>query len=344
LDALRREKTHQRAMAMAGQTEEATQQLVDQWLEDDQLPDSLLRMMFVCCSPLLDRNSQIALTLKILGGFSVSEIARGLLVKEESVRKRIQRAKKKLSQYELSLELPGPAEVSSSLSAVHDVLYLMFNEGYSTSHGFDPIRDDLCEEAARLCHILCKHGIGSGTTRALLALMLFHASRLESRVDADGAVVLLADQDRSKWDQGLIAFGHKWLFRSGEATSRFHLEACIASLHCDAPTVEATPWPKIVYLYQCLNQRHPSPVYRLNKAIATAEAGDIAAAMAELSQLQREKVLQDYSLLACAEARCHELLGDTHAAIACYLTALTQQLADHERQLLQKKVQLLQES
>ncbi|MEM7238589.1 MAG: sigma-70 family RNA polymerase sigma factor, partial [Pseudomonadota bacterium] len=155
LDALRREKTHHQAMAFVGLTDTAQ----DPGLADFEaaVPDSLLAMMFVCCHPTLDRQSQIALTLKILCGFSLHEIARGLLIMPEAAKKRIQRAKAKLQATAIAVELPPTAELNERLGVVHDVLYLMFNEGYSTSHGIEPIRDDVCEEAARLCHLLCEH-------------------------------------------------------------------------------------------------------------------------------------------------------------------------------------------
>ena len=339
LDALRREQVHQRAMAFAGQAEEASESLLDGWLEADQIPDSLLRMMFVCCHPTLDRQTQIALTLKTLCGFSVSEIARGLLRKPDAVKKQIQRGKKKLAAQNLTLELPPHEELQPRLSVVHGVLYLMFNEGYSTSHGHDPIRDDLCEEAARLCHLLCEHELGTETTYALLALMLFHASRLESRVDAEGHVVLLEDQDRSTWDQNLIQVAQYWLQRSGEKpTSRFHLEAAIAMLHCRAESVANTDWKAITHLYDRLMLLTPSPIYTLNRAVAVAQTGDTDSALVELEKIRGHQDLSNYFLLDCARARVFELSGDNASAIDCYLEAISRGVAEHERDLLEKKI------
>ncbi|MFK7819022.1 MAG: RNA polymerase sigma factor [Planctomycetaceae bacterium] len=341
LDAIRREKVHQRAASHAGQSIEATESLVSQWLEEDQLPDSLLRMMFVCCHPSLDRSSQIALTLKVLCGFGITEIARGLLTNPETIKKRIQRAKKKLAEQNVGVELPQNAELQERLSVVHDALYLLFNEGYSTSHGHDPIRDDLCEEAARLCLLLCENQIGTPETFALLALFLFQGSRLDSRVDKTGAVVLLEDQDRSLWDRRLIGVGESWLRKSGSPTSRFHLEAGIALLHCRAASVVETNWAAIVTLYNRLLQLMPSPIYRLNRAIAVAQAGDMDAATNELLDLKEEASLSDYFLLDCAQARVSELSGDVHAAIDCYLKAISRGVAPHERTLIEKKIAAL---
>jgi len=338
LDALRRNQVHQRAISHAGQTPEATESLVDRWLEDDQLPDSLLRMIFVCCHPSLDRTSQIALTLKILGGFGVGEIARGLLMKPETAKKKIQRAKQKLAAERIEVELPSPNELSERLSVVHDTLYLMFNEGYSTSNGHDPICDDLCEEAARLCHLLCQNKIGTSTTKALLALMLYHASRLESRVDDDGSAILLEDQDRSTWNHRLLHEANHWFTVAGEPISRFHLEAAIAMLHCQAASVATTNWSTIVGLYDRLLANVDSPVYRLNRAVAVAQVGKHDEAMAALDELRAEKLLANYCLLDCARARVYELQGNREAAINCYLEAISRGVAEHERKLIEKKI------
>ena len=343
LDHLRREKTHQRALAFAGQSLDESESLVEQWLEHDQIPDSLLRMMFVCCHPSLNRRSQIALTLKILCGFSVDEIARGLLLKTETVRKAIQRAKQQLAKQKLKVEVPDESELQDRLQTVHEVLYLMYNEGYSTSQGLDPIRVDLCEEAARLCHLLCEHSVSNSTTYAILALMLFHAARLPARMDEDGAVVLLDDQDRSKWDQGLIQIARQWLARSGRGElSQYHLQAAIAMQHCQAKSVESTNWPVIVQLYEKLGRMNNSPIYVLNMAIARAQSGDIKTAFKDLANISEHPDMADYYLLDCARARFHEMQGENNSAIDCYLVALHREnLAPHERALLKKKIALL---
>jgi len=344
LDALRREKVHDRALAFAGLSTDASAALVDEWLDEAQVPDSLLRMMFVCCHPSLDRASQIALTLKILGGFGVHEISRGLLISTEAVKKRIQRGKKQLAGASVTADLPPADELHSRLDAVHDVLYLIFNEGYSTSHGHEPIRTDLCEEAARLCHLLCEHeDLSTATTRALLSLMLFHGARLDARTDSDGNHVLLEDQDRSLWDRGLIRMAQCWLERSRcENVSRFHIEAAISLQHCIAYSVESTDWSAIVRLYDRLIAAHHSPLYVLNRAIALGQAGETAAALRELESIRDCREMSDYFLIDCAFARIHELDGNKTAAIDCYLAALSRTTADHEMALLKRKISALQ--
>ena len=342
LDVLRREKVHQQAMAFSGQSLSQSEALVDQWLQEEQIPDSLLRMMFVCCHDSLDRQSQIALTLKILGGFSIGEISRGLLLNKETVKKRIQRARKRLVAGNIRAELPEKTILQERLLSVHEVLYLMFNEGYSASQGTDPIRDDLCEEAARLCHMLCENDIATETTFALLALMLFHAARLESRVDADGAAVLLENQDRSNWDQRLIRVAEHWLSRSGTGPiSSYHLEAGIALQHCRASSIESTNWAFIAKLYERLIQMNDSPVYRLNRSIAIALDGNIELAFDELNQISQSPQMSNYYLLDCTKARLHELNGCDAEAIAHYQSALTREVAVHEKAFLEKRISRL---
>lgn len=341
IDEIRRETVHARAMAFAGTSIESTQTLVDQWLETDQIPDSLLRMMFVCCHPSLDRASQIALTLKTLCGFSVGEIARGLLMQPGTVKKRIQRAKKKLADQTVTLELPEEDELANRMSSVHEVLYLMFNEGYSTTAGTSPIRDEVCEEAARLCHILCEHELGSQTTYALLAIMLCHGARLDSRVDSEGKTILLEDQDRSTWDKKLIGVAQTWLSRSGPPKSRFHLEAGIAMFHCCSESVDATDWEAIVGLYDRLVAGNDSPVYILNRAIAIAQCGRVEAALEELERIKDHPEMRDYFLLQCSIAKVHEINGDRELAIDACLAALSKTTAEHDKNLLKKKISQL---
>lgn len=342
LDVLRREKTYENALALSGQSMAGQESIVDSWLEEEHLSDSLLRMIFVCCHPSLERKTQVALTLKTLCGFGISEIARGLLLPNETVKKRIQRAKISLATANVRLELPSDDQLTQRLDIVHEVLYLMFNEGYSTSHGSEPIRDDICEEATRLCHLLCESPSQSPATKALLALLLFHAARLDARTDSDGAVVLLEDQDRAKWDRRLICAAQSWLVQSkaGRPTT-FHLEAAIAMQHCISPSVEATDWGTIVLLYSRLLRLRESPIYALNRAIAVGQAGDPTGAMSQLQSLRSREEMKSYLLLDCALARMHELQGNTKEAIDSYLIALSKVVAPHEKLLLERKIRKL---
>lgn len=345
LDALRREQTHDRAAELTGHASlDSKETDVDQWLEAEHLQDSLLRMIFVCCHPSLEGKTQIALTLKTLCGFGISEISSGLLLLESTVKKRIQRARKLLATANTSLELPAGNELQSRLLVVHNVLYLMFNEGYSTSHGLEPIRDDICEESVRLCHLLCNSSCASPATKALLALQLFHAARLDSRTDENGTIILLEDQDRGKWDQNLIRIAHYWLAHSKTSQpTTYHFEAAIAMQHCLSASVEETDWEAIVNLYSRLIALHDSPVYVLNRSIALGQAGDTREAMAQLQSLRDRQEMRNYPLLDCAFARISELDGNPQAAIDYYLAALSKATAPHEKQLLTKKLGKLAE-
>lgn len=344
LDNLRKEKTHEKSLAfiqmLGHDAENREEKLLDSWLDESALPDSLLRMMFVCCHPSLERKSQIALTLKILCGFSINEVASGLLLQPEAVKKRIQRAKAKLAEQSIEIELPTPETIAERLGVVHEVLYLMFNEGYSTSQGVSPIRDDVCEEAARLCHMLCEHeDIGSSDSKALLALMLFHASRLDARTDSLGNAVLLQDQDRNLWDRNLIQVADRWLIRAVvEQPSKYHFEAVIAQLHCSAPSLNETDWATIVRFYDRLLELHDSPVYKLNRAIAIGQQEFFPEALKCIEELRSSGALVEYYLLDCAEGHVQALSGDISAATDAYLRALESANADHQKQLIRRRL------
>ena len=198
-----------------------------------------------------------------------------LAASQRDSEERIWRAKNSLATANVRLELPSGDQLTLRLDVVHDVLYLMFNEGYCTSHGTEPIRDDICEEATRLCHLLCESPSQSTATKALLALLLFHAARLDARTDREGGVILLEDQGHAKWDRRLICAAQNWLAQSkADRPTIFHLEAVIAMQHCISPSVEATDWGTIVRLYSRLLQLRELPIYALNRAIAVRPAGD----------------------------------------------------------------------
>lgn len=342
VDGLRRLQVQQQATEAVGRSLADQESMVDRWLEDEQLPDSLLRMIFVCCHPSLDRKTQIALTLNTLCGFGISEVARGLLLAEETAKKRIQRAKRSLADANMPLELPADDQLASRLEVVHDVLYLMFNEGYSTTRGSEPIRDDICEEAVRLCHLLCQSQYSSTATKALLALLLFHSARLNARTDSHGAAVRLEDQDRQKWDQRLIHHAQYWLEKSKtESLSTFHLEAAIAMQHCVASSVDTTDWPLIVRLYDRLRQLRDSPIYQLNQAIAIGQAGNQQEAIAQLNAIRDHREMENYLLLECSLARLHESVGDHKVAIDYLLSAMNKATAGHEKEFIEKELRRL---
>jgi RNA polymerase sigma-70 factor (ECF subfamily) len=313
VDALRRVQIGARVLEEKAATQPDSDTGIDELFIDTEIEDSQLRMMFACCHPVLAREDQLALTLKTLCGFGNSEIARALLMHEETVKKRLQRAKQRLIDQHAQLDPPPAEELERRLDSVHQVLYLMFNEGYSASSGECAIRADLCQEAARLCFLLRSHRHCSRpATFALMALMLFHAARLDARLDQHGSVLLMEDQDRSKWDQRMIRRAKEFLDQSAQGTvvSPFHLEAGIALCHCVAPDHAGTDWQQILRLYDALIQLHPSPVYLLNRAIVIAQLQGAVAGIQTLLESEPIKSLGDYYLIDATLGELYRRAGD----------------------------------
>ncbi len=236
--------------------------------------DDVLRMLFVCCDDAIPRESRLVLALKTLCGFSTAEIALRLFTTEANVFKRLGRARERLREAPPDMQTPPLETLRSRLPSVHAVLYLLFNEGYLSAHEEQAIRRELCDEAIRLATLLAEHPVGAvPETFALLALMHLHASRLGARLDDTGDLLLLDEQDRSRWDRERMQLGSKWLERAstGEVFSRFHAEAGIAAEHCSAPSFGETRWREIADLYAMLERIAPSPLYTMNRAVAVAE-------------------------------------------------------------------------
>jgi len=313
LDALRREEIGHRAARIWVSKRPNQEQGIDDLFLDNQIEDSQLRMIFACCHPQLARENQLALTLKALCGFGNSEIARALLVTEETVKKRLQRATRDLIDHQVSLDPPNTGELVERLDVVHSVLYLLFNEGYSSSKGETAIRTELCEEAARLCFLLCSDPhCNTPTTFALMALMLFHAARLDARLDHHGCVLLMEDQDRSKWDWRLIERAKQFLDRSAKGTviSAYHLEAGIALYHCSAKAYSETDWAGILRLYDALIQIHRSPVYLLNRAIVVAQIDGPRAGILALADAGQDESLRHYYLFDATLGEFYRRAGE----------------------------------
>ncbi len=287
LDLLRHEEVVDRFQSDVANELQATldDKRLDTVFLDDEISDSQLRMMFACCDPDLPTESRIAVTLKSLCGFGTREIADALLTSDANVHKRIQRARQRLREREDLLDLPSGSRLELRLDSVHTILYLLFNEGYASSHSEEVIRRSLCEEAIRLCGMLADHpAFHSDVTWALLALMKLHAARFDARLDEHGDIVLLEDQDRSRWDRALITEGLRDLERASEAlrVSTYHLKAAIAALHCIAPSVAETDWSAILDLYGTLIELKPSPIYQLNRAIALSKVQGPAAGISAI--------------------------------------------------------------
>jgi len=267
---------------------------------EEQVGDDLLCLMFMCCHPVLSAEARVALTLRLLGGLKTEEIARAFLVSEATVAQRIVRAKRTLAEARVPFDLPDAQELGDRLSSVLEVVYLIFNEGYTASGGEDWVRADLCEEALRLGRILAELAPQEPEAHGLVALMEIQASRLKARVGADGEPVLLHDQDRARWDRLLIGRGLAALERAerlGGTLGPYALQAAIAACHARAATPGETDWVRIAALYEALAQLAPSPVVELNRAVAVASAFGPAAGLELLDALLGEPSLKAYHLL-----------------------------------------------
>jgi RNA polymerase sigma-70 factor (ECF subfamily) len=306
LDALRRERTARTFAPELGrflQSEWTLAPVVEELFAPAAIKDDLLCMMFSCCHPRLPEEAQIALILHILCGFSVNEVAGAFVSGHAAIEKRITRAKKVLAKSKKLFDVSAPADFSVRLPAVHAALYLLFNEGY---HGASPesaIRTELCREAMRLTAILLAHPLGAiPKTYALAALMCLNAARLPARVDASGNLNTLFDQDRSQWDQELVAEGLKFLELSaaGSELSEYHVEAAIASVHTTARRAQDTDWARIVSLYDTLMTIRPSPIVALNRAIAVAQNEGPGRGLEEISSIADRDRLVAYPFYSAA--------------------------------------------
>jgi RNA polymerase sigma-70 factor (ECF subfamily) len=308
-----------------------------QLFEEEAIADSQLRMIFACCHPAIPVESQLALALKTLCGLSVAEIARAFLQHEETIAKRVYRAKEKIRTENIALELPAPHQLPGRLDAVLHCLYLLFNEGYNSSHPEQLIREDLCEEAMRLTYLLTQTALTNlPRTNALLALFCFQVSRLQARLDEGGNIILLKYQDRNRWHRPMIQKGFYFLeAATQQETSVYHLEAAIAYFHAVSPSFEETDWKAIYYLYSALADQRSTAFVLLNKAIAAAYAISKEEALKELDQI---KGLEDYHLYHTALGEIHFELQQPAIAREHYQRALTLTKSVAEQHLLQDKI------
>lgn len=350
VDLIRRRALHEkRADAIAFEIEEQLRDAAPPDVEaqvaaafDDPIGDDLLRLIFIACHPVLSREARAALTLRLLGGLTTDEIARAFLVPEPTIAQRIVRAKRTLAAARVPFELPPPAELGARLASVLEVIYLLFNEGYAATAGRDWTRPALCEEALRLGRILAQLAPDEAEVHGLVALMEIQASRLRARIGADGAPVLLLDQDRARWDRLLIGRGLAALERAealavagdGGGLGPYALQAAIAACHARAPTAEATDWPRIAALYDALAQLAPSPVVELNRAVAVGMAFGPTAGLEIADALRADVRLQDYHLLPAVRADLLLKLGRHAEARAEFERAAQLTRNERERGLL----------
>lgn len=301
-------------------------------------PDDRLRLMFTCCHPALSREAQIALTLRAVCGFTTAEIAHAFLASEAAVAQRIVRARRKIVAANIPYRIPSDEELEERLGEVLAVLYLMFNEGYLASGGATPARRDLAEDAAWLTALVTRLMPGEPEPLGLLALMRLHLARTEARFTAAGELILLPDQDRSCWNRSMIAESIS-LIEQAAAQRRpgpYQLEAAILACHAEAESWEATDWPQIVILYDLLLRMRPSPVVRLNRAVALRQVLGLEAALAEVNALESE--LNNYHLFHAIRGELLLEMGQREQARASSLKALGLTRNRAEQSLLTRRI------
>jgi RNA polymerase sigma-70 factor, ECF subfamily len=304
---------------------------------DDDVGDDLLRLIFTACHPVLSREARVALTLRLLGGLTTEEIARAYLVPVSTVAQRIVRAKRNLADARVPFEVPRGAELAPRLSSVLEVIYLIFNEGYSATAGDDWTRPQLCEEALRLGRILAGLAPAEPEVHGLVSLMEIQASRLRARTGPSGEPVLLLDQDRARWDQLLIHRGLAALRRAeelGGGSGPYALQAAIAACHARARTAEETDWVRIAALYDALGRLMPSPVVELNRAVAVSMAFGPAAGLELVDALTSEASLDGYHLLPSVRGDLLSKLGRAEEARVEFERAASLTRNARERELL----------
>jgi len=309
---------------------------------EDKMADDQLTMLFIGCHPALSAEMQIALLLKTLCGFGVSEIARAFLLPEVTIAQRIVRTKRKLREQTLTFDLPPESELLKRLDGVLTVLYLMFNEGYNASQGANLVREELCWEAIRLGELLAEHRLGNQPrVHALLALMWLQASRLPTRTTAEGDLLLLTEQDRSKWNHEAIqrGMGHLEQAGVGEELSEYHLQAGIAACHTLAPSYAETDWESVLFYYDNLVKVNSSPVFALNRAVALAM---VRGTDAGLQALEDIKGLDDYYMLLATYGELYERSRLPHQASDYYQRALALTQNAAEQNFLKKKLSNLE--
>lgn len=344
LDVIRREKRQQQfssSLSHLLQSEYTLVPVLNEMVSSKEIEDDLLRMMFTCCHPSLPPESQSAMILKTLCGFSVAEIAKAFVTNKATIEKRLYRARQQFREEKISFEIPGARELKNRLNNVLLSIYLLFNEGYSSTQHEDLVREDLLIEAMRLGELLARHPVTqSPEVWALLALMCFTNARNASRLDEEGNILLLKDQDRSQWNTTLIQRGIAYLNLSaeGETLSAYHLEAAIAFEHCDAGAYSATNWQNILRYYDLLYQLQPTPVVALNRAIVISELEGAAAGIKAIECIPGIGSLEEYYLLPATLGELYVQLNEREKARAHFEMALQLTQSNAVKNLLLEKL------
>jgi RNA polymerase sigma factor (sigma-70 family) len=350
IDVMRRGPMMDRKHAEIGADLESKQESPEPELAealDDEVGDDLLRLVFIACHPILSTEARVALTLRLLGGLTTDEIARAFLVPEPTIAQRIVRAKRTLSDKKVPFEVPRGGELAARVSSVLEVLYLIFNEGYSATSGEDWVRPNLCQDALRLGRIVAELAPNEPEVHGLVALMEIQASRLRARVGPSGEPIVLLDQNRAKWDRVLIQRGLAALERAeslGGALGPFALQAAIAACHARAPTADETDWGRIARLYQALVQVTPSPIVELNRAVAVSMAHGPAEGLKLVDALTSEPSLANYHLLPSVRGDFLRKLGRFEEARVELERAASLTRNVRERELLLERARACAES
>jgi RNA polymerase sigma factor (sigma-70 family) len=346
LDVVRREKNFRdKEPEIIRLAEDKSSEPYGAIFAEHEIADDRLRMIFMCCHPLIPAEAQSALALKTLCGFSVTEIARAFLTTDAAIAKRLTRAKQKITGAKIPFEIPAGAELTRRLDGVLQSLYLLFNEGYKASGGDKLVREDICEEAIRLTGLLAQHPAGNQPkTHALLALMLLNAARIPARMDAEGHLLRLRDQDRTRWDQTLIARGLFHLAQSaaGGEISEYHLQAGISACHCTAKDYESTDWPGILSLYDRLLEFDGSPIVALNRAVALAEVNGPQAGIDAVHAIENRQPLASYYLYHAVLGEFESQLNRLPAAAGHFRKALELAEIKSEQAFLAERLQACQ--
>jgi len=308
---------------------------------EEHLRDEELRMIFMCCHPEIPRDAAVALSLKAVGGFGVNEIARAFLAEEATIAQRLVRAKRQIRDRGLTLDMPAGRDLPPRLDAVLEVIYLIFNEGYTAHEGDALIRHDLCGEALRLGRLMADSSLAAPRVHALVALMAFQAARSPARIDSLGDLVVLEDQDRSRWNQDLIALGFQHFERSiaGGAPSVYHAQAAIAATYARAASGADIDWHMILSLYDDLLAMNPSPVVALNRAVAVAKVQGPEAGLAAIEKLRSHPRLRGYYLLPALRGHLLLELDRRGEAAGCFRAALECRCSEPERRFLRRRLE-----
>lgn len=344
VDRLRRQTRFQEKAESYAQEQPTTTEQPE--LTDHEIPDDRLRLIFTCCHPALAPESQVALTLRTLCGLETDEIARAFLVPATTMAQRLVRAKRKIRDAGIPYKIPDTSEIRQRLDAVLTVIYLVFNEGYTSTHGERLLRTDLCAEAIRLARIVrvLLAPYPPAEVTGLLALMLLHDSRRDARVDEAGDLVVLEDQDRARWKQSQIAEALPLVSQAiaSPVAGSYAVQAAIAAEHCKAPHAEETDWRQIVELYDRLEDLRPTPIVSLNRAVAVAMADGPERGLQLIDDLMTSGELNDYHLLHAARADLLRRSGSSKEAAASYTRALELTSNDAERRFLEERLRNMQ--